>query len=63
MARFFVGPELDFDVQPLPKPEEVPPCQLLPGERDGFHLGWNIWLQTRPLDRPVDDAVFVLKNI
>ena len=59
MARTFVGPELDFDVQPVPKPEEVPPCRLSREEEDGFYLGWNIWLQSQPLDRQVDDAVFV----
>jgi type VI secretion system protein ImpH len=59
MARTYVGPELDFDVQPVPRSEEVPPCRLSREEEGGFHLGWNMWLQSRPLCTQVDDAVFV----
>jgi type VI secretion system protein ImpH len=58
MARAFVGAELDFDVQPVPKADEVPPCRLSRAEEGGFYLGWNIWLQSQPLCRQVDDAVF-----
>jgi type VI secretion system protein ImpH len=62
MARAFVGPELDFDVQPVLEPEDVVPCRLSLGDDDGFYLGWNAWLPARSLDRQVDDALFVLDD-
>ena len=63
MTRTFVGPELDFDVQPVLKPEEVPPCRLTPQEDEGPYLGWNTWLKCQPFTRQADDAVFVVKDI
>ena len=63
ITRTFVGPELDFDVQPVLKPEEVPPCRLTPQEDEGPYLGWNTWLQSKPFTREADDAVFMLDLI
>jgi type VI secretion system protein ImpH len=63
LTRSFVGPELDFDIQPLLKPDEVPPCRLKPSAEDGPYLGWNTWVQSQPLSEAVDDAVFVLKDV
>jgi type VI secretion system protein ImpH len=63
MARAFVGPELDFDVQPVLAPAEVAPCRLSPQVDDGFYLSWNTWLGSQTLDRQVDDALFVLEDI
>jgi type VI secretion system protein ImpH len=62
LTRAFVGPELDFDVQPILHPNEVPPCRLPGPEEDGPYLGWNTWLRTEPLSRQVDDAVFLLAD-
>jgi type VI secretion system protein ImpH len=62
MTRTYVGPELDFDVQPVLKAAEVPPCQLTRhGERP--RLGWNTWIHARALPRDVDDAVFKLQEL
>ena len=62
LARVYVGPELDFDVQPVLKAAEVPKCSLRrQGERS--RLGWNTWVHSRPMRRDVDDAVFSLDEL
>lgn len=58
LVRAYVGGEFQFDVQLVIFPEEVPPCQLGGASRSGSRLGWNTWLQSKPFDRDVDDAVF-----
>lgn len=63
VTRFYVGQELDFDVQPVLKPDEVPWCQLEPRADPGPRLGWNTWLRTDRFSRAVDDAVFSLGHI
>ena len=63
LTRSFVGPDLDFDVQPVLKPEEVPPCRLNPSAADGPYLGWNAWLRGLPFEHPADDAVFECVDI
>jgi type VI secretion system protein ImpH len=62
-TRTYVGPELDFDIQPVLKRDEVPPTQLSPDTEDGPFLGWNTWMPSESRDRDVDDAVFVLEEI
>jgi type VI secretion system protein ImpH len=58
LTRFYVGPELDFDVQLVLKKEEVPECQL--AQRDGGtpRLGWNTWIRSQDYPRDADEAVF-----
>jgi len=63
VTRFYVGQELDFDVQPVLKPTEVPWCRLDTQADPGPRLGWNTWLRTDHFSRPVDDAVFSLGHI
>ena len=58
VTRLYVGQELDFDVQPVMKPKEVPWTRLEPEADPGPRLGWNTWVRTDPFTRPVDDAVF-----
>lgn len=41
-ARFYLGPEIDFDVQLVLRAEDVPPCCL--SGAAGPRLGWNTWL-------------------
>lgn len=58
LVRYFVGPELDFDVQLLLRAGDVPDSPL-PGQgEDGPALGWNVWLHSQPLTADADDAVF-----
>jgi type VI secretion system protein ImpH len=58
LARLFVGPELDFDVQLVLAAADVPETELgdVPGA--GPRLGWNVWLISETPPGPVDDAVF-----
>ncbi len=58
LARFYVGPELDFDVQVVLAADDVPECRLAEGTADGPQLGWDTWLRSQSFGRPVADAVF-----
>jgi type VI secretion system protein ImpH len=59
MVRTYVGPEYDFDVQPILMADEVPWCQLGKNGASPSRLQWNTWLRSRPFPRDADDAVFV----
>ncbi len=63
VTRFYVGQELDFDIQPVLLPSEVPWCRLDAHDDPGPRLGWNTWLRTGLFDHPVDDAVFSLGHV
>ncbi len=63
LVRSFVGPELEFDVQVLLAPGEVPECRLQSTTIDGPQLGWNTWLRSAPIEREVDDAIFLLQDV
>ena len=41
-TRFYLGPEIDFDVQLVLRAEDVPASQL--GGSESTRLGWNSWL-------------------
>jgi type VI secretion system protein ImpH len=56
LARFFVGEDVNFEVRPMLKREEVPWCEL--GERSSVRLGWSMWLKERDLDEDVPQPVF-----
>jgi type VI secretion system protein ImpH len=58
LARQYVGPERDFDVQLLLKGGEAPECVLTSADGEGTRLGWNSWLGSREFAAPVGDAVF-----
>lgn len=58
LVRTYAGPELDFDVQPVLRAAEVPPCRLGGDARDASRLGWNTWIHSLPLPRDAEDAVF-----
>jgi type VI secretion system protein ImpH len=58
LARLYVGPELDFDVQVVLSEDEVPECQLSEDGTVGALLGWNTWVSSLPLGCDAEDAVF-----
>lgn len=60
MTRLYVGPEFEFDVQPVLQAAEVPWCQLTTNPADAPRLGWNTWIHSREFDHDADDAVFTL---
>ena len=49
ITRFFVGPELDFEINLILKKEEIPQTQL--SHHDGGALGWTSWLKTEESHR------------
>jgi type VI secretion system protein ImpH len=57
LVRFFLGPELDFDVQLVLRAPDVPGTRL---DRSGLgpRLGWNTWMLTAPATADAEDAVF-----
>jgi len=59
LVRSYVGPEFDFDVQPVLKAEETPWCRAGGDESAASRLGWNTWLRSRPMPKDADEAVFV----
>ena len=62
LVRQYVGPQFDFDVQPVLRGPEVPRCRLGGDSEDPARLGWNTWVRSGPFDRDVDDAVFSLEG-
>ena len=64
IARFYAGATLDFDVQPLLRPEEIPACRLAASSGEGPYLGWNSWLPRSSIPSQfIDDAVFQIETI
>ena len=56
LARFYLGPDLDFDVQLILHRSEIPSCRM--GGDGGAVLGWNSWIASNPLDNDSEDAIF-----
>jgi type VI secretion system protein ImpH len=63
LTRLYVGPELDFDVQPMLRGEEAPWSQLGGDGAEAPRLGWNTWIRCQPFQRNVEDAVFSLEDV
>jgi len=57
LTRLYVGPDLDFDVQPVLAKEDVPRTKLGKG---GSMLGRDSWTGTRARPRDAEEAVFRL---
>lgn len=58
LVRLYVGPELDFDVQPVLRAEDVPECRLTENTSGGPRLGWNTWIRSQSMSHDAADAVF-----
>jgi type VI secretion system protein ImpH len=63
MVRAYVGPEFDFDVQPVLRPEEVPWCRSRSRGDARSRLGWNTWVRRPPFTHEVADPVFTLDDV
>ena len=57
VTRFYVRAELDFDVQPILRADEVPWCRASRGQ-GGSRLGRTSWLKCKEFARDAEDAVF-----
>lgn len=63
LTRTYVGPQFDFDVQPVLKAAEIPWCQL-GGDADApARLGWNTWIRSGPMHRDAEDVIFHLEDV
>ena len=62
LVRSYVGSDLDFEVQPVLRREEVPSCQLAADGDIGPHLGWNTWIRSVAMQRDAEDAVFQVEG-
>jgi type VI secretion system protein ImpH len=58
LARTYAGPDLDFDVQPTLRADEVPACRLSAEEPEVQCLGWDAWLINDLPGTDAGDAVF-----
>lgn len=56
LTRFFVGEDVNFEVRPVLRREEVPWCVL--GKDASVRLGWSMWLKTGEFDTDVPQPVF-----
>ncbi len=59
-ARFFGGPELEFEARLVLKREETPVCRLGAEGADAPRLGWLTWVNTAGMDRDPGDTVLLL---
>jgi type VI secretion system protein ImpH len=59
LTRFFANDQLDFEIQLVLARDEAPPCRL-DADAQPLPLGWCTWLNTTPLERDPDDALFAL---
>lgn len=58
LARFYLGPTIEFDVRLELLPHAAPECSLGGLGDPGARLGWNSWLVSQPPATVVKDAVF-----
>jgi type VI secretion system protein ImpH len=58
LIRLYVGPEVDVDIQPVLRADDVPACRLGAGDGLGTRLGWNTWSHRDAMTRDAADAVF-----
>jgi type VI secretion system protein ImpH len=58
LIRSYVGPEHDFDIQPVLKAAETPRTRLGGRRDDGSLLGWNTWMQSKPREADAREAIF-----
>jgi type VI secretion system protein ImpH len=57
LAKFFSRGEIDFEVQLILKKDEVPACELAPGQAEPPRLGWTSWAKTQPRLKDADDTI------
>ena len=56
LTRFFVGEDVNFEVRPVLRRDEVPWCVLR--QDSAVRLGWSMWLKVREFDEDVPQPVF-----
>jgi len=56
LTRFFAGDDMNFEVQPLLRREDVPWCAL--GTDPRIRLGWSMWLKEAEFETDVPQPLF-----
>ena len=60
LTRFFSHDQFDFEVQLVPRRDDVGPCQLGADGQRPTSLGWGTWLSTARFARDADETVLTL---
>ncbi len=63
LTRTYVGPELDFEVQPVLKASQIPWCQLGGSAAAPARLGWNTWIRSGEIAQDAEEAIFFLEDV
>jgi len=58
LARLYLGPEIDIDIQLILRRQDVPECRLTDDPATGPRLGWNCWALAGQATKDADDAIF-----
>ena len=57
LVRSYVGPQFDFDIQPILRADQVPSCRLTHAN-DTPRLGRTTFASSQPFEKDFDGAVF-----
>jgi type VI secretion system protein ImpH len=60
MTQFFSSDEIDFEVQLVLHPDEVPRCELGAEGETAPRLGWLAWMKSRPFQHEAGDTILTL---
>lgn len=60
LVRFYSHDQLDFEVQLVLAPDDVPACRIGADGEAPPSLGWGTWLRTGPFTRDADETVLTL---
>lgn len=60
ITRFFARGELEFELRPVLRAEDVPGVVLDADEAESRPLGWSTWIRTRPRNRDGDETILSL---
>jgi type VI secretion system protein ImpH len=60
LAEFYVGGEIDFEVQLILDRRDVPVCELGADGEAGPRLGWITWARTQSMDRDPGETILPL---
>jgi type VI secretion system protein ImpH len=63
VVGFYLGAEMDFDIQLILRGDEVPDCLLREDEQASVRLGWNAWLGATKPHPDRHDAAFAGRTL
>ncbi len=63
LVRFYIGPELDFDIQLILRAPDVPLCQMGGDTSIAPRLGWNTWALNATAIEDASDVVLSAEEV